>query len=84
MSASTTVTGGGSAGSGPGTTLQAGYYWVRAIESPNFHKYLQTSQEYTAGTAIMGDYTTAGQFSTANGQLVGLITSGFLYAVVSP
>ena len=83
-SASTTVTGSGSAGSGPGTTLQAGYYWIRAVESPNFHKYLQTSPEYATGIAIMGDYTTAGQFNIVNGQLFELITGGLLYAVVSP
>jgi len=83
-SASTTLTGGGSAGSGPGTTLQSGCYWIRAVESPNFHKYLQTSPGYMTGIAIMGDYTTAGQFNIVNGQLVELITGGLLYAIVSP
>ncbi|KAI9688756.1 MAG: hypothetical protein M1822_001113 [Bathelium mastoideum] len=86
--ASTTIPGGGSAsGIGPGTTLQSGYYWIRSVESPNFHKYLQTDPEYTTGTAIMGDYTTAGQFNIINGQLVELIdpTKGtLLYANVSP
>lgn len=80
----TTTGGGGSAGSGPGPTLQAGYYWIRAVEAPNFHKYLQTAPEYTTGIALMGDYTTAGQFNIVNGQLVELITGGLLYAVVSP
>jgi hypothetical protein len=53
-SATTTLAG----GSGPGATLQSGYYWIRAVEAPNFHKYLQTSPQYTTGTAIM-----AGKYS---------------------
>ena len=84
---STTIPSGGSAsGIGPGTTLQSGYYWIRSVESPNFHKYLQTSPEYTTGTALMGDYTTAGQFQIVDGQLVELIdpTKGtLLYATVA-
>jgi hypothetical protein len=79
--ASTTISGGGS---GPGTTLQSGYYWIRAVESPNFHKYLQTSPEYVSGIAIMDDYTTAGQFQIVSGQLVELISTGLLYLNVSP
>jgi hypothetical protein len=82
-SAPTTITGGGNAGSGPGTTLQAGYYWIRAVESPNFIV-LAASPGYTIGIATMGDYTMAGQFNIVNGQLVELITGGLLYAVVSP
>lgn len=52
------------------TTLQAGQYWIRAVESPNFHKYLQTKPANQAGTAILADYTTAGQFNIVDGQLV--------------
>lgn len=52
------------------TTLQAGQYWIRAVEPPNFHKYLQTSPANDAGTAILADYTTAGQFQIVGGQLV--------------
>ena len=74
--ASTIITGGGSAGSGPGITLQSGYYWIRAVESPNFHKYLQTSPKHTTGIAIMDDYTMVGQFNIINSQLVELITGG--------
>jgi len=69
----------GTPGSGPGTTLQSGYYWIRAVEAPNFHAYLQTSPEYTAGVAIMDSYTTAGQFQIVSGQLVQLTTAGLLY-----
>ncbi|KAI9712122.1 MAG: hypothetical protein M1820_001831 [Bogoriella megaspora] len=86
-SASTTISGPTASGTGPGTTLRSGYYWIRAVESPNFHKYLQTNPEYTTGTAIMDDYTTAGQFNIVDGQLVELIdpsTNKLLYANVSP
>ena len=75
-------TGTGTASSFPGTTLQSGYYWIRAVESPNFHRYLQTSPEYVPGTAILGNYTSAGQFNIINGQLVELVTGGLLYANV--
>ncbi|KAH8804691.1 hypothetical protein F5884DRAFT_680397 [Xylogone sp. PMI_703] len=75
---STTISG----GSGPGATLQSGYYWIRAVEAPNFHKYLQTNPEYVPGTAIMDSYTTAGQFNIVNGQLVELVSGGLLYANV--
>lgn len=72
-------------GAGPGTTLTGTWLWIRSVEAPNFHKYLQTSPEYTTGTAIMGDYTTAGQFNIVNGQLVENIGGGKqLYAVVTP
>jgi len=81
--ATTVVSGGGSTGY-PGTTLQSGYYWIRAVESPNFHKYLQTAPEYEPGTAIMDDYTTAGQFQIVSGQLVELTSSSLLYANVAP
>lgn len=52
------------------TTLQEGQYWIRAVESPNFHKYLQTIPANEPGTAILDDYTTAGQFNIVDGQLV--------------
>jgi hypothetical protein len=69
--------------SGPGTTLQPGYYWIRAVEAPNFHKYLQTKPQYSPGTALLDSYTTAGQFQIASGQLVQLIGGGgLLYANV--
>ena len=86
--ASTTIPGGSNpSGLGPGITLQSGYYWIRSVESPNFHEYLQTNPKYTTGLAIMGDYTTAGQFNIINGQLVELIDPAagtLLYANVSP
>jgi hypothetical protein len=78
------TTTGGPAGSGPGTTLQSGYYWIRAVVAPNYHKYLQTKPVYTTGLAILESYTTAGQFQVVDGQLVELVSGGLLYAVVSP
>jgi hypothetical protein len=82
----TPTTGGGTPASTtyPGTTLQSGYYWIRAVEDPNFHKYLQTNPQYTTGTAILDSYTTAGQFQIVSGQLVELIQGGMLYANVVP
>lgn len=73
-------------GSGPGNVLQPNWLWIRAVEAPNFHKYLQTSPTYSTGTALMADYTTAGQFQiTAAGQLVENIGGGAqLYANVAP
>ncbi|KAK8080307.1 hypothetical protein PG997_008125 [Apiospora hydei] len=55
---------------GPGTTLQKGWYWVRAVAAPNYHKYLQTKPAVAAGTALLESYTTAGQFNVVDGQLV--------------
>lgn len=55
---------------GPGDTLQSGWYWIRAVASPNFHKYLQTKPTYAPGTAILENYKTAGQFNVIDGQLV--------------
>ena len=81
--APSTTASGGSSAAGPGTTLQSGYLWIRAVEAPNFHKYLQTKPEYSPGTAIMDSYTTAGQFQIVSGQLVQLIAGGsLLYANV--
>lgn len=76
------------AGTGPGTTLQTGYYWIRAVAAPNFHKYMQTSPLYSTGSALLGDYTTAGQFQIVNDQLVQLVSAPgeatkLLYGVVS-
>ncbi|KAK8105572.1 uncharacterized protein PG998_003951 [Apiospora kogelbergensis] len=55
---------------GPGTTLQKGWYWIRAVAAPNYHKYLQTKPAVAAGTAMLESYTSAGQFNVVDGQLV--------------
>ncbi len=52
------------------TQLAKGQYWIRAVEAPNFHKYLQTNPANAAGTAILGSSRTAGQFNIVDGQLV--------------
>lgn len=75
-------------GTGPGKTLQSGYYWVRAVTSPNFHKYVQSKPLYSTGPAILGDYTTAGQLQVVDGQFVQLVSgpgepAKLLYAIVS-
>ncbi|KAH7392695.1 hypothetical protein BKA66DRAFT_568016 [Pyrenochaeta sp. MPI-SDFR-AT-0127] len=76
------------AGTGPGKTLQSGYYWIRGVAAPNFHKYIQTNPLYSTGPALLGDYTTAGQLQVVDGQLVQLVSAPgepvkLLYAVVS-
>ncbi|KAI1775094.1 hypothetical protein F4818DRAFT_61221 [Hypoxylon cercidicola] len=61
---------------GPGDMLQSGWYWIRAVASPNFHKYMQTKPAYSPGTAILENYKTAGQFNVIDGQLVANTGSG--------
>lgn len=83
-----TATGTPTTGAGAGTTLQSGYYWIRAVESPYFHYYLQSEQLYSTGTGVLGSYTTAGQFQVVDGQLVQLISAPgaatqLLYGIVS-
>ncbi|KAI3319289.1 carbohydrate-binding module family 1 protein [Xylariaceae sp. AK1471] len=68
----TTTTGAGS-GTYP-TTLQSGYYWIRAVASPNFHSYLQAAPTATPspgpGDAYILPPKNAGQFNIIDGQLV--------------
>lgn len=52
------------------TTLLSGWYWVRAVESPNFHSYLQAKPTNAPGPAYMDSYLSAGQFNIVSGQLV--------------
>ncbi len=52
------------------TTLAKGQYWIRAVEAPNFHKYIQTSPANAAGAAILASSKTAGQFNIVDGQLI--------------
>ena len=58
------------------TTLVKGQYWIRAVASPNFHKYLQTKPVNTPGTATLGSSKTAGQFQVVSGQLVEYTGAG--------
>jgi len=88
-SSPTSTVGSAPTAAGPGLTLQSGYYWVRAVTAPNFHKYLQTSPNYAAGPAVLQTYTTAGQFQIVGGQLVQLTSAAgaaapsLLYASVA-
>lgn len=61
------------------TTLTSGQLWIRAVEAPNFHKYLQTKPANLPGVAILDSYTTAGQFNIVDGQLVNSIANPPLY-----
>ncbi|KAI0440791.1 carbohydrate-binding module family 1 protein [Xylaria telfairii] len=72
LSTATTTTTAGGSGSYP-TTLQSGYYWVRAVASPNFHSYLQAAPTATPspgpGDAYLRSAQNAGQFNIIDGQL---------------
>lgn len=52
------------------TTLVKGQYWIRAVASPNYHKYLQTNPANEPGVAILGSSKTAGQYNIVSGQVV--------------
>ncbi|KAK0703925.1 hypothetical protein B0T26DRAFT_757421 [Lasiosphaeria miniovina] len=57
------------------TTLQSGWYWIRAVAAPNFHSYLQGAAQPTAPassslTALISSAASAGQFNVVSGQLV--------------
>ncbi|KAI1160018.1 carbohydrate-binding module family 1 protein [Nemania serpens] len=71
LSTATTTTAG--SGTYP-TTLQSGYYWVRAVASPNFHSYLQAAPTATPspgpGDAYLRSSQKAGQFNIVSGQLI--------------
>jgi hypothetical protein len=47
-----------------------GYSFIRAVEDPNFHKYLQSETLGKAGDAVLGNPGNAAQFQIVNGQLV--------------
>ncbi|KAJ7845899.1 hypothetical protein B0H13DRAFT_115556 [Mycena leptocephala] len=73
-----------SSGSTSSATLAPGYSFVRAVEDPNFHKYLQSQVLGTASPAVLGDYTQAAQFQVVGGQLIQNAGGTNLYAVVQP
>ncbi|GIJ91467.1 hypothetical protein Asppvi_010433 [Aspergillus pseudoviridinutans] len=51
-------------------TLQSGWYFIRAVETPAYHSYLQTIPSATPGPAYLSSNTNAGQFNIISGQLV--------------
>lgn len=72
----TSATGTAGSGTGTPTTLLSGWYWIRGVESPYFHSYLQALPTARAGTALLDSYLTAGQFNIIDGQLVYNTGSG--------
>ncbi|KAG7442886.1 carbohydrate-binding module family 1 protein [Guyanagaster necrorhizus] len=73
---STTSASGGSA------TLAPGYSFIRAVEDPNFHKYLRSEIINTASDAVLGEPADAAQFVITNGQLIQNAAGTPLYAIV--
>ncbi|KAK4198022.1 hypothetical protein QBC40DRAFT_332076 [Triangularia verruculosa] len=65
-------------GSSPGpvvptpTTLQSGWYWIRAVATPNYRSYLQPQPTSTPvpRAAVLANSKTAAQFQLTSGQLV--------------
>ncbi|KAJ7764557.1 carbohydrate-binding module family 1 protein [Mycena maculata] len=82
-SASSTSTATTTASSGS-ATLAPGYSFVRAVEDPYFHQYLQSEVLNTPTTAVLGNYTNAAQFQVVNGQLIQNAAGTNLYATVDP
>ncbi|TDZ36144.1 hypothetical protein C8035_v007964 [Colletotrichum spinosum] len=78
VTVTTTAPGGGGGGALP-TTLVSGWYWIRAVASPNFHSYLQAKPTGTPSKAYLESPSSAGQFKIEAGQLVHLTGSASLY-----
>ncbi|EIW79798.1 hypothetical protein CONPUDRAFT_58236, partial [Coniophora puteana RWD-64-598 SS2] len=74
--------------SGPTPTLIPGLSFIRAVEDPNFHQYLQGEVANNASTAVLGSPDTAGLFNVStDGQLMWNAPAGsstWLYAQVEP
>ncbi|KAH9474645.1 4-O-methyl-glucuronoyl methylesterase [Psilocybe cubensis] len=68
---------------GPAPTLTPGWNFIRAVTSPNFHKYLQSEVPNTVSDAVLGEAVTAAQFQITDGQLIHKGDTP-LYAVVEP
>ncbi|KAF9485614.1 hypothetical protein BDN70DRAFT_927269 [Pholiota conissans] len=69
--------------SGGSATLAPGYSFIRAVEDPNFHQYLQSETLNSPGPAVLGSPSTAAQFQiTSAGQLVQNAAGTNLYAHV--
>jgi len=65
-------------------TLLPSQLWIRAVEAPNFHKYLQSKTPGTQGDAVIGPPSTAAQHNIVSGQLIQFLPGGSkLYAQVA-
>ncbi|KAI5890342.1 uncharacterized protein SCHCODRAFT_02631572 [Schizophyllum commune H4-8] len=73
-----------STAAGSSATLEPGYSFIRAVEDPNFHKYLQSEVLETASDAVLGEPENAAQFQITDGQLVQNAGGTPLYAIVEP
>ncbi|KDR77162.1 hypothetical protein GALMADRAFT_66230, partial [Galerina marginata CBS 339.88] len=69
---------------GGSTTLQPGYSFIRAVEDPNFHQYLQSETLNKVSDAVLGSPSTAAQFQITGGQLIQNANGTPLYAIVEP
>ncbi|OJJ08861.1 hypothetical protein ASPVEDRAFT_48008 [Aspergillus versicolor CBS 583.65] len=64
----------------PLPTLSPDWFFIRAVEEPNYHSYLQSSPTETPGIAVLDANTKAGQFNIISGQLVYQLSgNGSLY-----
>ncbi|THV02637.1 hypothetical protein K435DRAFT_749004 [Dendrothele bispora CBS 962.96] len=72
-----------STASGGSSTLLPGNSFIRAVEDPNFHKYLRSEVIGTASDAVLGEPSDASQFVITDGQLVQQVDP-LLYAIVEP
>ncbi|KAL2821318.1 hypothetical protein BDW59DRAFT_164201 [Aspergillus cavernicola] len=54
----------------PLPTLTPDWFFIRAVQEPNYHSYLQSKPTATPGTAYLDMNTNAGQFNIISGQLV--------------
>ncbi|KAJ3739595.1 carbohydrate-binding module family 1 protein [Lentinula detonsa] len=63
------------------STLLPGNSFIRSVEDPYFHYYLQSITPGNVTAAIMGSYTSAAQFQVTGGQLIQESTPP-LYAIV--
>ncbi|KAK5655799.1 hypothetical protein OQA88_5337 [Cercophora sp. LCS_1] len=52
------------------TTLENGWFWIRAVATPNYRSYLQAQPTGVPPAAIIASNTGAGQFNVVSGQLV--------------
>ncbi|PVF93227.1 hypothetical protein CPB86DRAFT_128148 [Serendipita vermifera] len=80
---STTTSSSTSSAATAGGTLISGNSFIRGVESPYFHYYLQSEVVGTASDAVLGSPSTAAQFQIVSGQLIQNPQGTKLYAQVA-